>query len=83
MKLALVNWVDSFSKLGWHPLDEPRVAHCVSVGMLVSENAECVKLALSYDPDIGNVGDTITIPKVAITQIRHLGVVAECTEVNI
>ena len=81
MKLVLVEWVDSHTGRGWHPMDELQQAaeplYCQSVGWLAVENKTCKVIV----PHVGGEqhGDTmqqgcgdLTIPVVAITKITVL-----------
>jgi len=74
-RLVLVEWDDSNVIHGWRVdngnMDE--VAHCRTVGILVSESETSVTVAFG-ESDCHSVMETITIPKGCITAIRRLRV---------
>ena len=81
MKLVLIEWLDSHSGHGWHPLDDlaqaAKPVRCQSVGWLVSEanQHKVVVPHISGDQDEGVTphgrGD-ITIPNRAIVKMTEL-----------
>lgn len=73
MRIALIEWVDSSSNSGWHEPGNEDIAHCITVGVVYSENSERITLFTSKS-HFGNHCDSISIPKVCIKRIRKLGV---------
>lgn len=84
MKRVEVSWIDSAGNSGWRDLDDVlREAgndplQCWTCGYLLEDNDEYVLVALNrtVHPDGSktreSVGDTIQIPRVAVSQIRYL-----------
>lgn len=73
-----VEWIDSMGHSGWgrreariEDLDRIDEMDHVSVGYLLKRNKQYVAVALSVGR-IGNVGDTIQIPRVAIRRVTVL-----------
>ena len=82
-RIVKVTWIDSSSPLdrAWIPAEEaakPGKVHCVSLGWLLNETEDFVVLVSSIAPtnDEGDfdVGGTITIPRVAVTNVEELKV---------
>ena len=74
MKLALVEWLDSYSCFGWHQPTHEKPAKCITVGILREQDAESITISQSRS-DSGNVCDEITIPRCSIKRLRNLKVV--------
>jgi hypothetical protein len=74
MKHFKVEWVDSHSTHGWGYLSEDTqtVFPCTSVGYLVSEDKECMKLVMTISDNIDYVHTILTIPKCSIKKVREL-----------
>lgn len=72
-KMVLIKWNDSNVVHGWRLNDCKRddVAHCQTVGILITEDDTKVVVALG-DSDCGSIMETITIPKGCITLIKEL-----------
>ena len=76
MKLVLVEWIDSCSQSGWHPLDisYEGLSACISIGIKIFETDEYVTVAPSGSRTTRRFCDTISIPKACIKRIRYLKV---------
>jgi len=75
MKIAIIEWNDSFFTHGWKPKDEFKsmgAAPCVSLGVIVNSNKDSVTLVLSLGRD--DYADSMTIPRGCIKRIRYLRV---------
>lgn len=76
----MVDWLDSSSLSGWQTksvIESHRIDKCLSVGFLVSEDADQVILAQSKTYGRGAnfhevVGELIAIPKFAIISMEKL-----------
>lgn len=73
--MRYVEWDDSSSISHWHTMKqalEHEVDRCVTVGFLLAETEDAVTLSMSLtnrkDAADDSAGDTICIPKVAITK---------------
>ncbi len=75
MRITLVEWLDSSCYNGWHRFSKENdgISHCITAGVLKYEDEEQIVISLSSS-DSGNVGDTMSIPKVCITRMRNLRV---------
>lgn len=75
MKIELIEWVDSRCDFGWTPVDEVSIlSHCYSVGIVVYEDDELLKITTTGDTTCDNVLSPIAIPVCAITRRRQLKV---------
>lgn len=76
VKILLIEWVDSAGDPGWQHTEDIKahLAHCQTVGFLVTETKEAIALALSRTTSNGfkPFGDIISIPKISITSKRVL-----------
>ena len=72
--MVYVEWMDSFGRSGWAPLESLRAerpSKVVSVGFVLRENDEAVLIVQSLS-DHDNGDNSIVIPKVAITKMRRV-----------
>lgn len=75
-KIVLVEWIDSFGSHAWIPrIDamETKPSKCYSVGYLLKEDENYIVLSQSYDPQVENVGNVLSIPVkvvISMTQLR-------------
>ena len=75
MKIALIEWDDSFSTSGWRDDDEIQdidVAKCISIGIPKEETKHKITLLASRGNN--QFSGTVTIPKGCIKRIRYLKV---------
>ena len=73
MKLVVVKWLDSARHSGWCSLQHNlSPVTCCSAGIVVDETETALTVATSYTS--GDVCDYMTIPKVAILDIKQLKV---------
>ncbi len=71
-RTIMVDWVDSSSTRGWHPIDEViELSRCVSVGFLMREDNEAIYLAGALADDELQSEMTV-IPKTCIRKWRVL-----------
>ena len=76
--IELIHWIDSAGHSGWHKASEQTYEPmtCQTAGFLIHETEISLTLALNIALDDGadfDVGETITIPKVAIVCREFLG----------
>jgi len=76
MQIVEVEWVDSQAFDGWHGSEEMKNWNdslvCKSVGYLLRESEDRMVLVMSESFGSGALDNGMTIPRVAIIQIRHL-----------
>lgn len=64
--LVYVEWADSCSTMGWHPVPAGReTSHIVSVGLLVQEDEQQVVISTSQS-EHGRYVDYLAIPRASI-----------------
>lgn len=75
MKIAMVEWVDSCARNGWHRSvgTDYEPVNCTSVGIVMVEDDRKIVLALNHteDSDI-DVSDTISIPMCSVKEVTVL-----------
>ena len=73
MKLVIIEWEDSCSQSGWHPMDisYEGTSHCITLGLKVAETENFITVAPSRSGNI-RVCDSLSIPKSCIKRIRYL-----------
>jgi len=74
IKMVKVTWVDSKHVFGWHHQDDVKdlaAIVCESVGFLLEDNLEELKLAQSLSGE--SVGNLLAIPKIVVKEIKELG----------
>jgi hypothetical protein len=70
-----IDWVDSSGVNEWHsPSTEDKVAVCVTVGIIKSENKEQITVKQSHDFTLEHIDNTITIPKCSVKAIKRFKV---------
>ena len=73
MRLAIVEWLDSYASHGWEQESELNYMHpskCVSVGILRKKD-DCIQITQSQTSE-KHIDHTIVIPKCAVKRIRYL-----------
>ena len=72
-KLVCVDWVDSALTIGWKNIDsaEYGISHCRTVGWLVRDDAEEVRVAMSVS-DSGAVSEVMCIPRGSVKSIKYV-----------
>ncbi len=74
-KIVLIEWDDSNVTHGWIPKDllNDRLAHCKTVGFVVSEDVDKITVTLG-ESDYDTTMERLTIPKPCITSIKEMRV---------
>lgn len=72
LKIEKITWLDAVSQAGWRRPDSiPKNPTLVtSVGIVANDTKKAMTLCISYDPDIGDYGNFLTIPKGMIKSRR-------------
>lgn len=75
-KMVEVFWVDSAFHRGWSSHEtkrkEMQAAGCRTLGYLVDDAGDCIKVAHSVDAENESFADAIAIPRVAVQKIRKV-----------
>lgn len=74
MKLVYVEWLDSESQDGWHPIDglDTSMTHINSVGYLIVDEPDRIVLGPNYDKKNHAVCQPITIPRCCIVKMEEI-----------
>lgn len=72
--ILFIKWYDAVSRDAWEMENEPLPpSECISVGICIEHNKECVTLCLNKNPENEKVSCTMTIPLGMIKAIKILG----------
>ena len=78
MKVVQVDWVDSMSTQGWVHNHKNTDMRCTSVGILVFEDHERIKIALNRSWNSrDSYGDFMEIPKCSVKKRTILATIKE------
>lgn len=70
-EIRLVEWIDAEGGSRWQPEEfytDAHVAHCVSVGFVMSEDRERIVLCQSLDAGNATADNHIVIPAFSVTR---------------
>jgi len=73
-RVVAVRWSDAYSRDEWHSLDRSKSdtpTICDSVGVLLADNKEGVKVACTTSPDLGLAG-VMSIPRGMVLKLTEL-----------
>jgi hypothetical protein len=74
VKQVLVDWVDSHSTNGWCCISDDTQIHfpCTTIGYLICDTKECIKLAMTITDNPDYVHTIISIPKCSVTKVKEI-----------
>jgi hypothetical protein len=74
-QVVMVTWVDSASKDDWIPAtdaDKVVLGLIDSIGWLISQDKNYIRIATSVDVSDGMLGYVLIIPRIAIKRVRRI-----------